>query len=92
MENRDFPESRPVIAYWILENGRREKLNSIEKEYAYGIVRQEKLAKDKLKVMLAAFKSLESSSKESTILLNHDQGDTSTKKIINNERQGFLVL
>jgi len=58
-ENRDFPDAKPVIAYWILENGRREELNSIEREYAYGIVRQEKLAKDKLKVILAAFKSLE---------------------------------
>jgi hypothetical protein len=58
-ENRDLPDSRPVNAYWILENGRREELNSIERKYAYGIVRQEKLGKDKFKVILAAFKSLE---------------------------------
>ena len=58
-ENRDLPDSRPVNAYWILENGRREELNSIEKKYAYGIVRQEKLAKDKVKIMVAAFKGLE---------------------------------
>jgi len=58
-ENGDFPDSRPVVGYWILENGRREELNSIEKKYAYGIVRQEKLAEDKFKVILAAFKSLE---------------------------------
>ncbi len=58
-ENRDLPNSRPVNAYWILENGRREELNSIERKYAYGIVRQEKLDKDKFKVILAAFKSLE---------------------------------
>jgi len=31
----------------------------IEKKYAYGIVRQEKLDKDKLKVVLAAFKGWE---------------------------------
>ncbi|MGZ3591412.1 MAG: DUF4833 domain-containing protein, partial [Thermodesulfobacteriota bacterium] len=37
-ENRDLPDSRPVNAYWVLENGRREELNSIEKRYAYGIV------------------------------------------------------
>ena len=58
-ENGDFPDSRPVVGYWILENGRREELNSIEKKYAYGIVRQEKLTEDKFKVILAAFKSLE---------------------------------
>jgi hypothetical protein len=58
-ENRDLPDSRPVHAYWILENGRREELNSVEKKYAYGIVRQEKLDKDKFKVVLAAFKGVE---------------------------------
>ena len=58
-ENRVLPDSRPVNAYWILENGGREELNSIEKKYAYGIVRQEKLAEDKLRVILAAFKNLE---------------------------------
>ena len=58
-ENRDLPDSRPVKAYWILENGRREELNSMEKNYAYGIIRQEKLDKDKLKVVLAAFKGWE---------------------------------
>jgi len=58
-ENRDLPDARPVNVYWVLENGRREELNSIEKNYAYGIVRQEKLDKDKLKVILAAFKGWE---------------------------------
>ena len=58
-ENRVLPDSRPVNAYWILENGRREELNSIEKKYAYGIVRQEKLAEDKFKIIVAAFESLE---------------------------------
>jgi len=58
-ENRELPDSRPVNAYWVLENGRHEELNSIEKKYAYGIVRQEKLAKDRFKIILAAFKGLE---------------------------------
>ena len=57
--NRDLPDSKPVDAYWVLENGRREELNSIEKKYAYGIVSQEKLDKDKFKIVLAAFKRLE---------------------------------
>jgi hypothetical protein len=58
-ENRNLPDLRPVNAYWILENGRHEELNSVEKNYAYGIVRQEKLDKDKFKIILAAFKGLE---------------------------------
>jgi len=58
-ENRDLPDPRPVNAYWILENGRREELTSIEKKYAYGIVSQERLDKDKFKIVLAAFKRLE---------------------------------
>ena len=56
-ESKNLPDRRPVNAYWILENGSREELNSIERNYAYGVLRQEKLDKDKLKVVLAAFKS-----------------------------------
>jgi len=58
-ENSDFPDSRPVDVYWILENGRHEELNAIEKKYAYGIALQERLDKSRFKVILAAFKGLE---------------------------------
>ena len=58
-ENTGLPDARPVNAYWILENGRHEELNSIERKYAYGVVRQEKLDKDRFKVILAAFKGWE---------------------------------
>ena len=58
-ENSDPLDIRPVNVYWILENGRREELNPIEREYAYGIVRQEKLDKNKFKVILAGLKALE---------------------------------
>jgi len=58
-ENGDLPNARPVNAYWILENGRHEELNPIERKYAYGIARQEKVDRDRLKVVLAAFKGLE---------------------------------
>lgn len=57
--NRDLSDSRPVNVYWVLENGRREELNSIERKYAYGIARQERVDRDKFKVILAAFKGLE---------------------------------
>jgi len=58
-EDSDPPNSRPVNVYWILENGRHEELSPIEKRYAYGIALQEKLDKDRFKVILAAFKGLE---------------------------------
>jgi hypothetical protein len=58
-QNSELPDSSPVNVYWILENGRREELNLIEKKYAYGIARQEKLDKNKFKVILTAFKGLE---------------------------------
>jgi hypothetical protein len=57
--NRNDPDSKPVVAYWVLENGKHEELNSIEKKYAYGIIRQEKIDTDKFKIMLAAFKSID---------------------------------
>ncbi len=59
VEDGDLPGLRPVSVYWILENGRREELNPIEREYAYGIIRQEKLDGNKLKVILAGLKGLE---------------------------------
>jgi len=58
-ENSDLPDQRPINVYWILENGRREELSPIEREYAYGIARQEKLDKDKFKVIVAGLKGLE---------------------------------
>ena len=57
--DRDLPDPSPISVYWILENGRREELNSIEKKYAYGIVRQEKLDENKFKLILAGLKGLE---------------------------------
>ena len=58
-ENSTLPDLRPVNVYWILENGRHEELNPIEREYAYGIVRQEKLDENKFKVILAGLKGVE---------------------------------
>jgi len=58
-ENSTLPDLRPVNVYWILENGRHEELNPIEREYAYGIVHQEKLDENKFKVILAGLKGVE---------------------------------
>jgi hypothetical protein len=75
-ENSDLPGPRPINVYWILANGRREELNPIEREYAYGIVRQEKLDKDKFKLIVAGLKGLEiivermKDSFKATVLIN----------------------
>jgi hypothetical protein len=58
-ENNDLPASNPVTAYWILEDGRQEKLTLIERSYAYGIDSQEKLELNKFRVFLVAFKNRE---------------------------------
>ncbi len=58
-ENSNLHDIKPVNVYWILENGRREELDPIERKYAYGIVHQEKLDGNKFKVILAGLKELE---------------------------------
>jgi len=57
--NTGLVDIKPVNVYWVLENGRREELNPIERKYAYGIVHQEKLDQNKFKVILAGLKRLE---------------------------------
>jgi hypothetical protein len=59
VENNHVPNRKPVNVYWILENGRHEELNPIEREYAYGIIRQERLGENKFKVILAGLKKVE---------------------------------
>jgi hypothetical protein len=58
-KTNDLPASNPVAAHWVLENGGHEELSPIERKYAYGVVRQEKLDKDRFKVFLAALKGWE---------------------------------
>lgn len=57
--DNDLPDKNPVTVYWILENGQREELTSMEKKYAYGIVSQERTGSDKFKIILAAVKDRE---------------------------------
>jgi len=59
MENINLPDSSPVIAYWVLENGQQEELTLIQQKYAYGIHSQEKLEKNKFRILLVALKDRE---------------------------------
>jgi len=57
--NSNLADIKPVHVYWILENGRREELNRMERMYAYGILHQKKLDQNKVKVILAGLQGLE---------------------------------
>jgi hypothetical protein len=59
MENDDLREPSPVVAYWVLENGRQEKLNLLQRKYAYGIDSQDRLEKNKFRILLVALKERE---------------------------------
>ena len=55
--NGGAPDTKPVKAYWILENGEKEDLNFLQRKYAYGIDSQEKLSENKYKIALVSFKN-----------------------------------
>jgi hypothetical protein len=59
MENNDLREPSPAVVYWVLENGRQEGLNLIERKYAYGIRSQDKLEKNKFRILLVVLKDRE---------------------------------
>ncbi len=55
--NDDYPsDTEPVVAYWILENGEREELNKLERDFAYGIAEYKKLGRDSVKIILVSMK------------------------------------
>jgi hypothetical protein len=45
-----------VRAYWVLENGREESLNPLEKKFAYGVSSQDKIDNNRSSILVAAFK------------------------------------
>lgn len=57
-ENDDLAGPDPVTVHWVLESGKIEELNLVQRKYAYGILVQERLEKNKFRIMLAAFKDL----------------------------------
>lgn len=59
MKNKDLREPSPVVVYWVLKNGRQEKLNLMQRKYAYGIDSQDKLEKNKFRILLVALKDRE---------------------------------
>jgi len=59
MENNDLREPSPVVVYWVLENGRQQGLNLIQRKYAYGIDSQDKVEKNKFRILLVVLKDRE---------------------------------
>jgi len=50
-------DSDPVSAYWVLEGGRQEDLNLLEKQSAYGIKLEQRIGRDKVQISLAALEN-----------------------------------
>jgi hypothetical protein len=57
-ENDDLADLDPVTVHWVLESGKMEELNLVQRRYAYGVLSQERLEKNKFRIMVAAFKDL----------------------------------
>ena len=55
-EKGDVVDPKPVIAYWVLENGEKHDLNFIQATLAYGIESQEKLGENKYRIVVVAMK------------------------------------
>jgi hypothetical protein len=58
-KDSNLPDSSPVVVYWVLEDGQQEELTPIQRRYAYGIYSQEKLEKNKYRILLVALKDRE---------------------------------
>lgn len=55
-ENSDLADPNPVRAYWILENGEKETLTEMERRFAYGIASQQRVGKNRFRILLTAVK------------------------------------
>ncbi len=55
-EKGDIADPKPVIAYWVLENGEKHDLNFIQATLAYGIDSQERLGENRYRIVLVAMK------------------------------------
>ncbi len=56
LPNDRISESHPFDVYWVLANGKKERLNLMENKKAYGIQSKEKLGEDKFRIVLAGLK------------------------------------
>ena len=56
-EDGGLSSPEPVIAYWVLENGQREELNSIERARGYGVVVGERKGKEVARISVVSLKT-----------------------------------
>jgi len=59
LQSGNISGSTPVIAYWILEKGGKEELSGLEEKHAYGVESKEKLAENRFRISIKAFKDRE---------------------------------
>ncbi len=58
-ENDNILDSDPVSVYWVLENGKLQDLNAIQRRLAYGIDSYQKVGENRYKVFFVALKDRE---------------------------------
>jgi hypothetical protein len=56
-EGTELIDQSPVKAYWVLENGKTEMLNTLENKLVYGVLSQRKLGTNRYAFNLAALKT-----------------------------------
>jgi len=59
LQNGNISDSNPFDVYWIVKKGKKEELNTIEKQHAYGIESKEKLGENTFRIVIKAFKDRE---------------------------------
>ncbi len=78
LPNNDVSESKPIDAYWVMANGKKENLNAIESKQAYGIKSEEKLGKNRFRIGVAGLK-------DKTIIVEKMKGDYKAVTQINGQ-------
>jgi hypothetical protein len=58
-EDGNLVGTAPVFVYWILENGEKSELNTIQRKFAYGIKSQERLGDNRYRIILSALEGRE---------------------------------
>ena len=58
-EDGGLSSPEPVVAYWVLENGQREELSSIERARGYGVVVGERKGKEVARISVVSLKARE---------------------------------
>ena len=94
--NGDIAASNPALAYWVLENGKREELGLVDRTFAYGILFQGKAVNGGESFSIAALKKIhfriETISKEYKAVASINNRDMIIERIYVNSKEHYLGL